>query len=253
MIGFIPLKKKMNFENRLIVFGDSWGTGAWSTPDKKIMGGDGYFNMAWSNYFQNIKNFSKGNYSLAEILLSVEDYFQHDIQQNDYILLIQTDPFRNLAKFETSYILDDAMVESVKSLVTGHEIYDITHAILEMFYYKLNILGLRNNKKINIIGGCSDVSERYEPYQSLKSPCGSWIKLLDNNHIPSIFYRSTRFDEVIKDMMTVKNDIMLKEILDKLTIFRNNSGGTFGWNNDPHPSKIGIDMLVDEIHNKLVL
>jgi hypothetical protein len=243
----------MNSENRLVVFGDSWGTGAWSTPEEKIMGGDGYFDKAWSNYFINIKNYSKGNYSLAEILLTVEDYFQHEMKQDDYILLIQTDPFRNLSKYETSYVPHSSIMESLKSMVTEYEIYDVTHIILEMFYFKLNVLGLRNSKKINVVGGCSDVLDRHIHYSSLVSPCKSWIKLLDKRHQPSVFYRSTRFEEIIENNPTIKNNKMINNILDKLTILRENSGGMFGYNNDPHPSKLGIDMLVNEIHNKLVL
>lgn len=227
----------------LAIFGDSWGCGAWSDLHHVYGQGDGYFTKKFNEYFVDVANHSRGGASNTDSLHFLEDFLLENTDlANTKLLVIQTDPIRNF--FSARDYVDSTIFKN-------YNLRTLLEFNTNLFYYKLDQLGQKYNKKINLIGGCSDLHPDYKNYTYIHSPCESWIKLLDSSHQPSIYYNTFDISTIIEDF-TKDNRHVLDLLCSKLKIMEKHINGTFGNEMDSHPSHLGIDILVENIYNKLI-
>ncbi len=228
----------------LAIFGDSWGCGSWSDPTQVYGYGDGYLTEKFGQYFIDVSNHSRGGASNLDSISLLEDFLkEHTDLSNVKILIIQTDPMRNFFSANDQH--------NIECPFKNFNLRNLLDFNIELFYHKLDRLGKQYNKTINLIGGCSDVSLEYKKYSHIHSPCESWIKLLDSSHQPSIYYNTFDISTIIEDF-TKDNRHVLDLLFSKIKLIEKNRNDAFGYRLDTHPSHRSIDILVENIYNKLI-
>ena len=246
----------------LVIVGDSWGCGAWSTPEGLTRTSDGYFSKYFSKTYK-VTNLSKGATSNKDILENLIEFFVSNdidtIQQSKY-LFIQTEPLRDIlirANVSQDVELSKDLFRA-NSLNDSHQIITASETLLMLIYLQLqhyaNVLGI----VINVTGGCSDIIDLIYKYPLLNVVCDSFYKLIDNDHVRSP-YSNTGISKLFKfdlDLMTqearppiekVLYDIWSKEKLQVANLSDKDTQRYFGYESDNHPSHKGIEMWIDHM------
>jgi hypothetical protein len=245
---------------KLVIFGDSWACGAWSTPGDYYAGPpDYYFEKQLSKYF-NVENYGEGGTSNVNTIFELLKYVHKVYSSVDLneikFLIIQTDPIRD-------YFLKIGYNEKTK-VNTGfnhitNDFYDIfKHASIkqfaemqiELFYYQLNDIAKHFGVKLNIIGGCSDVHSSIDKYKNLNVLCYSWFKLIDENYKLGIFSDATNIYNILK-FNSMDDHHIIDQMNEKIKVINQEQGKLFGYGSDNHPSHAGQDLMINHIINKL--
>jgi len=243
---------------KLVIVGDSWGCGSWSTPEKFLLKGDDYLTTCFTKHYSEVRNNSTGAISNLNIIANLQDELYYD-NTYDRILVMQTDPARDFMHFNDTCSI--GLHSFFKDEWNYKQILDFH---IDCFYFKLQNIATRYNKKINLIGGFSDVDlDRVKKYPDINVVCVSWTKLLCPEHVPSLYSSSSQVWEALNcgylKAITPDNAYILKCINDRDRIMAKYANNLFGrletepvWKLDVHPSRKGIEILVNNIHNKLI-
>tara|TARA_B110000977_G_C11062431_1_gene486492 strand:- start:39 stop:773 length:735 start_codon:yes stop_codon:yes gene_type:complete len=242
-------KKDKNNLNNLTIIGDSWGFGAWSNKEGPLKNGDEYMSLCFKKYF-NVKNLSVGgigNSSMFDILKHEISFAKNNTKsfKKTHYLMIQSEPIRDIFPGINHHLMHNC------DIFKKTDFKKYCETVIDIYYFNLNSLAIDNNIKINITGGCSDVSNLINKYSNLNVACESFYKLIDNNHQPSITSSTFDFSKIL--LSSSKSNIeVLDAALAKNSMQWDYREDLFGWYPDNHPSQKGIDIWVEAIYNKLV-
>ena len=258
----------------LNIFGDSWGCGAWTTPNKfigvgsvtrklsasspfgpeYIAGGDDYFSSRFSQHY-NVDNYSQGavsNNSQMHLLTKFLKKNEYEGFDTHSILFIQTDPIRDL--LISMAIPDRHDSVCIKSLSKVTDPNTFFRGVLEFTYMQLDFWAKKYNVVINMTGGCSDIVSLDSKYDNLNVVCDSFYKLIDNGHKNNIYAttqdyyfteeHSPKFDDII-------NGQYLKHKLEKRYASEEDNESFFGYRADTHPSRTGIDLWINHMLSRI--
>jgi len=237
--------------HRALIFGDSWGRGAWTTPDGSFIdNGDNYFSEKLLEYFSEIENFSQGGVSNEFILESLrgvlESYTVKSFRKpKTCILVIQTEPMRSvISKINHN-------TANFSHIFKNGNYKEFNKTLIDLFYYNLNEIGKTYKTKINLIGGCSDIDlSLTKQYPYLNVLCESFYNLLrDPSYKSSIFSATYDYEKSIPTY-SQDNSAVITGSGQKLRLQRKFQGDVFGYDTDNHPSRKGIDLWTQQIlHN----
>lgn len=254
----------------LNIFGDSWGCGAWSTPNKfngigsvtrKLSassplkpeykaGGDDYFSDRFAVHY-NVDNYSQGagcNKQQMQLLAKFLAKNEDQGLDTHSILFIQTDPIRDL--LNSMAIPDRHDSVCIKSLSKVTDPDPFFHGVLEFTYMQLDFLAKKHNVVINMTGGCSDIVSLDSKYDNLNVVCDSFYKLIDNGHKNNI-YATTQDYYFSRPCSSVFDNIIngqyLKHKLEKRYASTEDNESFFGYKSDSHPSRTGIDLWINHM------
>ena len=234
---------------KIIIFGDSWSTGTWKYAGNNQVEIDKPALQLLSKKYQ-LSNFSSSGASNWESLISMFNYFHRfGVNNDDIILLCQTDLFRSLGSstFDVDY---------QKFYKESDNLNTFYNSLCEVFYYKLDNIASTWNKKIYLIGGLSDINTKVlnEITDKVKVVCSSWIKLFDNQHIESCIpividkefmpeaRKNSRDDLALEAFdMSQKNFSQFTKL--QCSDYISNFIGDF------HPTEPGQDLMSEEILN----
>jgi hypothetical protein len=242
--------KKRNNNTELLIFGDSWGCGAWSTKTSQTFSnGDAYLETSFNRYYNRTTSHSIGGISNREVFVILTTYLNQVTKsgiRNSKILVIQTEPARD-------FIIGlNFNIETKISYIFKTVSYkDYVETYINMYYWNLNRIAVKYGTTINLIGGCSDIHPYSGKYPNLNVACDSFYSLVDPKYIPSIYSATFDITKLIGGRSSVDLDI-ITAAEKKSEIQRRQSGELFGWYPDNHPSRKGIDIWVDHMYNKLV-
>lgn len=231
---------------KLLIFGDSWSKGTWKYAGNNQVELDKPGLQLLSKKYQ-MANFSSSGASNWESLISMFNYFHRFEVNDDIVLLCQTDLFRSLGSntFEVDY---------QKFYKESGNLNNFYNSLCEVFYYKLDNMASRCNKKIYLIGGLSDVNTAMlkEITDKVEVVCSSWIKLFDNQHnescVPIVIdkkfmpeaRKNNRDDLALESYdMSQKNFSQFTKL--QCSDYMSNFIGDF------HPTELGQDLMSEEI------
>jgi hypothetical protein len=242
------MKKK-----HLVIFGDSWGRGAWTNPDGSLTDGNGdnCFSEKFEEYYSTVENFSVGGSSNNNTLISMTNYLATEAtsalrEKNMQVLVIQTEPMRTMIPE-----LNFNTVSEYNQIFNSVDYKTFNETLVDFFYFNLNELGKRFKIRINLTGGCSDVSLHIaKKYPYINVCCESFYSLVDNSHKPTIFSVTHDISKAIKKFTTV-NNFVISSIEQKQGIQSNAQEDLFGYGLDNHPSRKGISMWVEHIYKNI--
>jgi len=238
----------------LVIFGDSWGRGAWTNPDGSYIydtNGDNRFSEKFEEYYSTVENFSVGGSSNNNTLISMEEYLllQTSIglrEKNTQVLVIQTEPMRTMIPQ-----INFNSVPQYQQIFNNVDYKSFNETLIDFFYFNLNELGKRYKIRINLTGGCSDVSlPLAKKYPYINVCCESFYSLVDNSHKPTVFSVTHDISKAIKKFTTV-NNFVISSVEQKQGIQSNAQEDLFGYGLDNHPSRKGIDMWVEHIYKNI--
>jgi len=240
-------KNKKNIKE-LIIAGDSWGCGAWSSAEGPIPADD-YLTESFSKWF-NVTNLSAGGESNSGIYRNLRSYFNTRTRtsiKDMTILVIQTEPSRDIF-FGIDWFLKNPKCKIFEK-VDFKEYCEIN---IDLYYYNLNALAIDYGVKIDLAGGCSDVDDAIiAKYSNLNVVCSSFYRLIDADHQSNITSATFQVEKLLtsfsKNNLAVVSAAQAKNKIQ--WDYRNNY---FGWYPDNHPSKKGIDIWVNHMYTKLV-
>ena len=234
---------------KIIIFGDSWSKGTWKYVGNNQVEVDKPALQLLSKKYQ-LSNFSSSGASNWESLISMFNYFHRfGVNNDDIILLCQTDLFRSLGSstFDVDY---------QKFYKESDDLNNFYNSLCEVFYYKLENLTKTWNKQIYLIGGLSDVNTAMlkEITDKVDLISSSWIKLFDNQHVEStipIVIDKNFMPEARKngrdDLALEAFDISQKNFAQFIKLqcgdYMSNFIGDF------HPTELGQDLMSKEILN----
>lgn len=235
----------MALKPKLAIIGDSWGCGAWSTASGLLVDSDDYLTAAFSQHYR-VYNFSNGGASNQQILNELIQCCKSnpDILNTYKFLIIQTDPLRDLLRFDYDW-------DYGNELVAQYNLKDLLQFRIYHYYFQLNNVCRKHNIKVNLIGGFSDVMPSVEKFENINVVCKSWSKLIDPMHVPTLYAASCDLTKILENFSS-DNSTIIEEVILKNQTFSRNEGNSFGWHGDNHPSRKGIDILVNTIYNKLL-
>jgi len=257
----------------IAIYGDSWVRGAWSTPDKVVdQTSDEYFNVAMSRYYNIISsphNSGGGNLDSVRYLLDFIIYTKNNsgivppLSETKF-LFVQTDPARDLLTYSVfnngrSFFMFKEPISAeatVFPFLNNNRIYQryytsILKMNIEMLYDVLDMIARYHGITINMVGGWSDIDPCIARYPHLNVVCNSWLQLIEPTHTPSI-YSSYNPNLHLTSIDTANLDVLLNGVGSRSTCTRKHEGTYFGWHGDSHPSRKGIDFLLEHIHDKLL-
>ena len=233
--------------NKIIIFGDSWSKGTWKPVEHGQMEVDKPGLQLLSKKYK-ISNFSRGGAGNWESLISIFNYFeQFGINEHDIILLCQSDLFRDKGS-ETFDVNYQYFYKNSNNLT---EFYN---SLCEVFYYKINNIVSKFNKKIYLIGGLSDVDTKMLSAITNQAEVisSSWIKLFDDQHVESRIplkidknFMSVATKNGRKDLAMESFDISQENFIRftdlQSTAYMSNFIG------DWHPTEVGHDVMARTI------
>ena len=161
----------MNQKPKVFIGGDSWGCGEWV---HSLVSGPHISHKGLEQYFLDsgyvVVNTAKGGSSNSK---SIHRLDKMNISDKDVVLWIQTDPMRNV----------DSM-----QIREGFRKFNSFIKFMEFLLYEdyknLNAIGEKNNIKIHLIGGMTNVLENITSgFSNLNTLVQSWNHLLIG-HIP---------------------------------------------------------------------
>lgn len=240
----------------LAIFGDSWGRGAWTKPDGSYLydtNGDNYFSEKFEKYYSKVDNFSVGGSSNIDTFRSISDYLSTETilglrEKNTQILVIQTEPMRSVIPGIHLINLGSSHYYQIFKNV---DYKTFNETMIDFFYFNLNEIGKKYKIRINLTGGCSDVSiQHVKRYPFINVCCESFYSLIDSSNIPSIYTTTHDVSKAIKKF-TRASDCVVQSIAKKQGIQSTFQGDLFGYALDSHPSRKGIDMWVEHIYKKI--
>ena len=246
---------------KILIIGDSWGMGAWSTEQGLTQTlGDDYLSRIFLKNRVMVDNSSLTSASLTGIQEILANKLKNERFDRCYILLIQTDPIRSFIDTRFDYRLFDKNIteaekkqklEKIRSFWTRNSIATTLRTEVDRWYWFVDSVASVFDVKINLVGGFSDVDlNLVKNYPNINVVCESWTRLIAPGHVPSIFANSYGADflDSSDDHYEIV-DAMLK----RQQVMEKYSGNTFGWCNDPHPNRLGIEIMVQHIKKYLVL
>ena len=250
--------------NDIAVFADSWSRGEWVMQANGRYRSDEYFTFTCQKYFTNVfnpNNSSRGNEKSVIELIGFLKNTSKEVIKNTKILFIQTDPARSLSlyyipaanQYTTEYIKNVFTQSDALPFFAHKPQYQLTSVLkmnIEMVYHVLNAVAQVHDITINMVGGWSDLDPCIKHYNRLNPVCMSWLQLIEPSHTPSIF---STFNPDIDLTCMNKDDYntMLTRVYSRDMCTKKHSGTYFG-KNDYHPSRKGIDLLLEHIHDKLL-
>lgn len=244
---------KTNNHN-LVVFGDSWGRGAWTLPDETLLHatqGDNYFSEKWQEHFNSVENFSKGGSANVNSIISMMDYLQTETilslrENKKKILVIQTEPMRDVIPQ-----INFANVSPYYPIFKDSDYKAFNETLINFFYFNLNEIGKKFKTRINLTGGCSDVNiSLARQYAYINVCCESFYGLIDTTHTPTIFSVTHDVSKAMQKM-TKSNVFVVDSIAKKQGIQSEYQRDLFGYGLDNHPSRKGIDIWVSHMSKNM--
>ena len=244
---------KKNVYN-LVIFGDSWGRGAWTLPDETLLHateGDNYFSEKWQEYFNSVENFSKGGSSNINLIILLTNYLQSEsivslIENRKKILVIQTEPMRDVIPQ-----INFANVSPYYPIFKDSDYKTFNETLIDFFYFNLNEIGKKFKTRINLTGGCSDVNiSLVRQYPYINVCCESFYSLIDKNHTPTIFSVTHDVSKAMQKM-TKSNIFVVDSIGKKQGIQSEYQQDLFGYGLDNHPSRKGIELWIADMFGKM--
>jgi len=244
--------------NQLVIVGDSWSCGEWihqrrfgewiHQSDKSLK-----LNHPGMTEYLPYKtlNLSKGGASNWQSLYSMFNLMnQRQHTDGDYaIIVFQSDPTRSRQA--------DQFDVDVKSFIkTADSLLNLYVKLTEIFYMKIAMFAKQFDVPIYISGGLSDVDESlFSLYNNKENIiCTSWIKLLDQQHRPSII--PLQFDS---DLFKTAKELDRLDLCDEIAEYNDNNFveftkvvglDTFGPSFcDFHPSRQGHKIMAEHITN----
>jgi hypothetical protein len=169
---------------KLLITGCSWACGEWDNmqgTNRMVLSHPGVTKYLSEDF--TVTNIAKGGGSNWTSCYSIENYLRHVVNPKDdlEIIVFQTDPLRpgiaNVFNVDYSNLINNA-----------NNLYELHQTLVEIFYIKLNSIAENHNCKIHLVGAYSDLDlETLSLYpRRLVALCPSWIKLLNNQHNPSV-------------------------------------------------------------------
>jgi len=232
----------------LIIAGDSWGCGAWSTAISNNMPADDYLTESFSKWF-NVTNLSAGGESNSGIYRNLRSYFNTRTRtsiKDMTILVIQTEPSRDIF-FRIDWFLKNPKCKIFEKV----DFKEYCETVINLYYYNLNALAIDYGVIINVTGGCSDVDDAIiAKYSNLNVVCSSFYKLIDADYQSNITSATFQVEKLLTSF-SKNNLVVTSAAVAKNKIQWDYRENYFGWYPDNHPSKKGIDMWVDHMYNKL--
>lgn len=244
---------KTNNHN-LVVFGDSWGRGAWTLPDETLLHatqGDNYFSEKWQEHFNSVENFSKGGSANVNSIISMMDYLQTETilslrENKKKILVIQTEPMRDAIPQ-----INFGNVSPYYPIFKDSDYKAFNETLINFFYFNLNEIGKKFKTRINLTGGCSDVNiSLARQYAYINVCCESFYGLIDTMHTPTIFSVTHDVSKAMQKM-TKSNVFVVDSIAKKQGIQSEYQRDLFGYGLDNHPSRKGIDIWVSHMSKNM--
>lgn len=223
-------------ENRIIIFGDSWGIGEWSFGGKCTHPG---LNLYLKELGYQIINFSSSGRSNQGIHYDIECNLDK-LNNDDIILCIETDPIR------------DSCYENLEQHISEHSgLINYLQFLRSEHYKRINSL----NIKLNLIGGLSNIDVTQTHHNV---PVPSWINLmLDSEDCSGNDFFALDLPFLVRAIDKSKFDNHTFEIyINDLQILklRDRVFDTEWFKRDKyHPGREGHKLLVDELVKKLKL
>jgi hypothetical protein len=220
-------------KEKIIIFGDSWGKGEWCDKTNKLI------HKGIEQYFEDdnfvIKNFSIPGGSFNYIMESMNSC-KNSISDNDIIIFIQTDPFRNFIPYEESHFIN---YKDYSSLILEQ------NNLLESLYKKLN----QYDKKIYLIGGCTKLNLiLIEKYKNLAPLIESTIEFLVPNLKQPTFWMGDWNYMFAKNLSDEDLEKFLNDVVNPNTLINHKE---FFWPDGSHPNRFGHKIIYDKIRNFL--
>lgn len=241
--GYFNSKKNTN----LVIFGDSWGCGAWTTENgDPIRPSDDYFSECLGKKF-NILNFSSGGTSNLQNFMELERFLRNKTADDiTKILVIQTEPLRTVLHLSLH-----GCAREYSHIFKNNSYKQLIETTIDLFYHSLNELGLKYNTIVNLVGGCSDVRTDFiDKYSNINVSCSSFYSLLSDEYIPSVYSTTTDISLALSEN-NKNNSEVLDLIMHKLYLQEKYEGEFFGWGGDNHPNRKGIELWLEQIYNNI--
>jgi len=140
-----------------------------------------------------------------------------------------------------------------KIISESGSLIDFYRSVAEIYYMKLNdIINFYNIKNVNLIGATTDVeTDLVKQFKNINVLVPSWIKLLDEYHVPSLIPLVFKQKFVTK-MKNLQEEIF--EVSDKNYPYAKKLMDTAYFGpvpNDFHPSRHGHKILADFIKDRI--
>lgn len=241
-------------KNKVLIVGDSWGCGEWSSRDE-VTGASNFVRISDFITHRGLQQYlMEDGYDVvnqSKPAASCEEIYKSLLSQNlngyDYIFWIQTDPLRNCKPF-------NSFSEKFSSY---QQVKEIQNEILERVYRQLNDFGV----EIYCIGGCSRLNvDILKEFQNLIPLIKSIPELVDSSLIcPEISFpvwtvpgRYNWSQYVSQKNFTLEDVEKFLEVFDFWDKI-NKERKDFFWPDGWHPNRRAHKIVYDYIKNKLTL
>lgn len=175
----------------IIIAGDSWGCGEWTTSGLSHKGLEVYLQ---ENGYQ-VENLSGPGGSNFETVNRLEEFFSQAVldgtdKKISGVFVFQTEWIRDFQNRLPDYLTDFANLENKNNSTCYFNPVEYSDTMiihfLSRWQYCLSKLAVKYNKKIGLIGGCSDtmwLDNFTNEYAGLFIACQSFTNLcVNNNH-----------------------------------------------------------------------
>lgn len=235
--------------DKLVISGCSWSLGEMSLREDNFLHKSHPGMTEYLNY--KTVNLSTANGSNWQSLYKVWIYLtvNKKVDSSCCVIIFQTD-------FARSAVSEEFGVDYADILENCINLQHFYTQLAEIFYIKIAELSATYNVPIYIVGALSDVDkELFSLYNSVNNViCNSWIKLLYNEHTPSLI--PCGLDSTYIDIARLANrkDLSIEMIEHSDSVFTHfgnmleldTFGPTFG---DFHPSREGHKIIANKINN----
>ena len=191
-----PLPAPIDTYKMIIVIGDSWGVGEWSSECH--LSGPGF--AQYMALHSEVFNLSVGAASNTLCLDRLESLFSRlKLCRTDTVYWVVTCPTRCI---------------TIKDLLDADSLQSVIDMSLQKALSRANVLAANADVTINLIGGLCDLDYvDFKPYPNLHAAVPSWCKLLDADY-PSFPAYSNYWCELGERLSDTENDDRMRQWID---------------------------------------
>ena len=156
-------------EEMIVILGDSWGVGEWSSDSQLTGPGLGQYFSLHSKVI-NLSEGGSNNFKQATEFDKLLTKFTPDA--GDIFYWIVSDPLRDIDP-------DNTVISTIEQFARSQ---------LDLFLHTINTTAAQHNIVVNLIGGLCDLNTvDVDHYDHVKIAVPSWGQLLSNDYSTSIF------------------------------------------------------------------
>lgn len=239
----------------IIIAGDSWGCGEWSTTHHYDISHAGLTKYLLNSgyYVVNLSIPAGSNKYTSSCIRNFLQVNQHQRLQISCVVVFQTEWLRD--------VLIEDPVNLTKDLTYGY--VGLKNRLISRFYYDLSRASIKNNIPIHIVGGCSDaiqIDQFEKEYPGLQIICQSLTNLiLENNHnisdpVHALFVNNTEscVEYIKKHLNNADLELLLEDINkghQRCDQWRREK--EYFWPDGSHPNRLGHQILFEFLKTQI--